>query len=765
MIEIRQQDVKRREDLRLATGKGQYTGDLRPEGMAFMVFVRSPHAHADIMSMEVGAAREAPGVLAVITGEDLRAAGLVDAPGGIAFKRPDGSEGPKDGRPSLVTTRVRHMGEAVVAVVAETRMQAEDAAELVEIEYETLPAVTSAAAVEPGAPAVWEHVPDNIAYHWSGGDAGAVETALASAAHVTRLPMRISRLAVNSMETRNALVVPQDGRLLVHASHQSPFLLKGALEQAGFKEPITVQVGDVGGSFGLKSGYLLEAVPVAHAARLLNRPVIWESTRSEAFLTDDHAREMTSVTEIGFDADHRIVGMRVRIAYQVGAYVASKSGGLVNNMGGFAGPYDIPAIHGHLDAYFSNTNFLAAYRGAGRPEATLFVERALDVAARELGVSRFELRRRNLIPEDKMPYRTALTFEYDCGAFEKVMDKAMALADVDGYEDRRRDSAARGKLRGLGLSNSIELAGGPYGVFAPDIARVALLADGRLRVQPGSMSVGQSFETVFPQIVADRFGVPGESVVYDQGNTDILPYGRGNGGSSATCVGGPAVAEATEALVSELVARAAAVLEVGPEAVTLSEGIFRAEGNRSLTLAELAEATERESDEVAATGEGKFKPAAGTFPNGMHICEVEIDPETGVVEVARYSAVEDIGTVVNPMTADGQIHGGVVQGIGQVLGEEIVYDEDGQLLTGSFMDYQMPRAADVPFFNLAFHPVPTKVNPLGAKGVGEAGTVGALSATMSAVADALAGAGVMQFDMPATPHRVWRAIREAQQAG
>lgn len=762
-IEVKAQNVKRREDLRLATGRGRYTGDIRPDGTLYVAFLRSPYAHARILSISVDDARAADGVHAVYTGADLQAAGLRDVPGGIPYKRPDGTDAPVTPIPPLAVDRVRHSGEAVAAVVADSMQAAIDATEMIEVDFKELPVVSASTARQEGAPVVWDAAPDNIAFRWEVGDGGAVDAAIASAAHVTRLPQHISRLAVCSMEPRNVLVIPQDdGRLRIHAGHQAPFTLRMALETAGFeKGSLVVQVADVGGSFGLKMGHMLEAVVVAHAARRLGRPVIWESTRSEAFLTDDHAREMDVLTEIAFDADQRIIGLRVAVDYQVGSYVIGKSLGLLNNIGGIAGPYDIPALFARIDGVFSNTNTLAAYRGAGRPEATLFVERALDVAARELGVSPIALRRKNLITASQMPYRTALTFEYDCGEFERVMDKAEALADVAGFAARRAQSEARGMLRGLGISNSIEIAGGPFGVYAPDICRVALLADGRLKVQSGSMSVGQSFETVFPQMVADRFGVSIEDVVYDQGNTDALPFGRGNGGSSATCVGGSAVAQASDGLVLDLTARAAEVLDVPADQVTLRDGIFRAEGNRSLTLAELAEALGAEGD-VAAKVEATFKPAAGTFPNGTHICEVEIDPETGRVEILGYAAVEDIGTVLNPATADGQIHGGVVQGIGQVLGEEIVYDAEGQLLTGSYMDYRIPRAADFPFFKLAFHPVPTKVNPLGAKGVGEAGTVGALSASLNAVNDALACAGVRHFDMPATPLRVWDAIQAAR---
>ena len=763
-IEVKQQDVKRLEDVRLLTGKGRYTTDLLPEGTLSLVFLRTPHAHARIERLDVESARGAGGVLAVYTAADLASAGLREVAGGIALKRPDGGPAPKTDIPALAATIVRHVGEAVAAVVARSTAEALDALDLIEVDYETLPVATAENARQPDAPAVWDDAPDNIAFRWQGGNAAAVETAIAAAAHVTRLPMKIARLAVNSMEPRNVVVVPQpDGRLLVHASHQAPFSLRAALEAVGFaKDSVAVEVGDVGGSFGLKVGHMLEAVVAAHAARDLGRPVCWEGTRSEAFLVDDHAREMTSLTEIAFDAGHRITGMRVAVDYAVGSYVIGKSLGLVGNMGGFAGPYDVPAIHAQIDGVFSHTNTLAAYRGAGRPEATLFLERALDAAARELGLDAIELRRRNLIPAAKMPYKTAMTFTYDCGEFDRVMEEAAALADVAGFPARRAEAAARGRLRGLGISNSIEIAGGPFGVYAPDICRVALMSDGRLRVQTGSMSVGQGFETVFAQMVADRFGVGIGDVVYQQGSTEVLPFGRGNGGSSMTCVGGAAVAEAAEDLAGELTLRAATLLGVQPEAVSFADGMFRGPGNRSLTVAELARQSEADDEGVAARAEATFKPEAGTFPNGTHICEVEIDPETGEVAVVGYAAVEDIGTVVNPMTAHGQIQGGVVQGLGQVLGEEIVYSEDGQMLTGSYMDYRMPRAADFPAFKLAFHPVPTAVNPLGAKGVGEAGTVGALSAGLNAVNDALAGVGVRNFDMPASPGRVWTAIEKAK---
>ncbi len=749
------QTAKRVEDRRFVTGAGQYTGDLRPDGLLHVAFVRSPHARAGLSGIDVTAAKAAEGVVAVLTGADLLAAGLTPSPGGFGVGLADGRDATLTARPSLAVDEVRYVGEAVAAVVAHTLSQALDAAEQVDVDYAVADAPPSA---------VWDEAPDNVGFLWRGGDAAATDAALKGAAHVTRQDMTISRVTANPMETRNVLVVPQDdGRLAVHASHQSPFNLREALVAAGFaQDDLHVRIGDVGGSFGLKSGIIPEAVAVAHAARSLGRPVIWESTRSEAFLSDDQARQCEVTGEIGFDETQRIIALRVMVSAHLGAYLSPKSGWTVNNIGGVAGVYDIPAMHVEISGIFSHTAPTAAYRGAGRPEASYIIERLLDLAARELGISPIALRRRNLIAPSAMPYKTALVFTYDCGNFAANMDAAETLADLPGFPARRAEAAQRGKLRGIGLCNCIEAAGGPLARIAPDIARVSLMDDGRLRMQSGTMSVGQGFETVFPQLVADLYGISADRVDYRQGDTDILPFGRGNGGSSGLCVGGPALAEAATTLATKLTTIAAEQLDASVESVTLSEGIFRSStGNRTLTLAEIARTLTPAPDGTAAEGMASFQPTAVTFPNGTHICEVEIDPETGEVRIVAYSAVEDIGRVVNLMLAEGQIHGGVAQGIGQALGERIVYDEDGQLVTGSFMDYQMPRADNLPSLKLGFNEVPTGVNPLGVKGVGEAGTVGALAACMSAVNDALAQAGAPQIDMPATPANVWAALQAA----
>jgi carbon-monoxide dehydrogenase large subunit len=760
------QTQKRREDSRLITGAGHYTTDFHPDGLLHLAFVRSPHAHARVMRIDTAAAEASDGVVAVITGAELVAAGIKPSAGGFRENRPDGQPAPKTDRPALVPDRVRCAGEAVAAVIAETRGQALAAAELVDVEYDDLPAVTSFDALEPGASAVWDEAPDNIAFLYRGGDAAATEAALTSAAHVTRLTLRISRVMANPMETRNAMALPgEDGRLVVHASHQSPHVLRNGLEAEGFeKGSLTVRIGDVGGSFGLKMGTSPEAVVVTHAARRLQRPVLWDSTRIEAFQADDHARELEADVEIGFDADHRIVGLRVRLHGNVGAYVSGKSGWSINNLGGIAGTYDIPAIYAEAYGFFTNTTPTAAYRGAGRPEATYLIERALDVAARELGVSPFDLRRRNLIPPSAMPYKTALTFAYDCGEFAANMDTAAGLADLAGFEARRQEAARRGKLRGLGVCNCIEAAGGPHIGPQPDWARLSLLASGRVLIQSGSTSVGQSHETVFPEMVAGQLGIPADQIDYQMGDTDVLPYGRGNGGSSAMCVGAAAILEATTGLVGKLTDIAAELLDAPADGITFADGLFRSRDvNRTLSLADVAAARPAERG-VVAEEMRKYQPTQVTYPNGTHICEVEIDPETGVVQVVAYSGVEDIGTVVHPMLAEGQVQGGVAQGIGQALGEAIVYDESGQMLSGSFMDYQMPRADNLPSYRLRFLEVPTKVNALGVKGVGEAGTVGGLSAAMNAINDALAPLGIRHLDMPATPSRVWEAIQAARKS-
>jgi aerobic carbon-monoxide dehydrogenase large subunit len=768
MATMQAKSVRRREDLRLLTGQGNYAADAAPPEMTVAIFLRSPYAHARISRIDPAPAREVPGVIAVYTAADLT--DVAPIAGGIGFPRPDGGPAPKTDRPLLATDRVRFVGEPVALVIAETRAAGLEAAEAIAVEYDALPLVTEpVAAMAAGAPAVWDDVPDNIGFLWKRGDADGADAALAGSAHVTSLDFTVSRVTANSMEPRGAWAcIAADGRIELHASHQSPFNLRNGIANGNFQIPptdIRVLPGDVGGSFGMKSGVHLESVLVAWAARRLNRPVRWISDRTEGFLTDEQAREMRISASLGLDADGKFTALKLRWDTNLGAFVSGRSGWGVGNIGGIAGVYIIPFIAAQVCGVLTHTVPTAAYRGAGRPEATYAIERLIDVAARELGISPYELRRRNLIPPTAMPYKTALTFTYDCGEFEGNMREATALADFNTFEQRRAAALKQGKLRGIGLCNCIEVAGGPFLRPAKDLAELRLTEDGRLILRSGSMSVGQGLETTMTQLVADRFGVALEQVVWEGGDTDLLASGKGNGGSGALCIGGSAVTLAVDKVIEKARHIAAELLEAAVVDVEFTNGKFTIAGtDRSVDLASVARAAHDPNhiapgEEGGLVESGEFTPTAVTFPNGTHICEVEIDAETGATEIVRYSAVEELGRILNPMIVAGQIHGGVVQGVGQALGEVIIHDADGQMLTASFMDYQMPRANEYPEFRLATREVPTAANPLGAKGVGEAGTVGALGAAMNAINDALAPLGIRHFDMPATPARVWAAIQ------
>jgi aerobic carbon-monoxide dehydrogenase large subunit len=761
MATLQSRSVRRREDVRLLTGKGNYSADSNPPGLVHAVLVRSHHAHATIDNIDASTARAMPGVVAVFTATDLT--DVAPIPGGIGFPRPDGGPAPKTDRPLLARDRVRFVGEPVAVVLAETTDAGKDAAEAVMVEYRELPLVTDAvAALEPASPKVWDDVPDNIGFLWKRGDAPATDAALKSSAHTARLQFTVSRVTANTMEPRAAWAdIGPDGRIVMHAAHQSPYNLRNGMASGNFNiKPTDIRVltVDVGGSFGMKSGVQAEYALIAWAARKLHRPVRWISDRTEGFLSDEQAREMRITVELGLDANHKFTALRLRWDANLGAYVTGRSGWPVGNIGGTAGVYHIPTMYAESCGILTNTVPTAAYRGAGRPEATYTIERIINIAARELGVSPYELRRINLIPPDAMPYKTALTFTYDCGEFEGNMQKASEMAELDGFEARRAEAKARGRLRGIGLCNCIEVAGGPFLRPARDQATLRLAEDGTLVLRSGSMSVGQGLETAFCQLVAERFGVPIDNVHYEAGDTDLLSGGKGNGGSGALCIGGSAVSLAVDKVIDKARQVAAELLEAAVVDVTFDAGRFTIAGtDRSVSLAEVAHAASIDGNELVESGE--FAPTMVTFPNGTHICEVEIDPDTGATEVVRYSAVEELGYVLNPMLVAGQTHGGVAQGVGQAMAEQIVHDpHSGQMVTASFMDYQMPRADDLPDIRMTTREVPTKANPLGAKGVGEAGTVGAMAAAMNAVNDALAPLGIRHFDMPATPHRVWAAI-------
>jgi carbon-monoxide dehydrogenase large subunit len=767
------QSVMRLEDPRLVQGLGRYSEDWSLPRQAHAVVVRSPHAHADIRSIDTAAARAAPGVVAVFIGADLVADGVGTLPTDRLRKRRDGSPAFPTPRAALAHRRARHVGDPVALVVAETREQAIDAAELVAVDYAARPAVADAAdALRPGAPAVWDEAADNVAFLWEAGSREAVARAFEGAAHVTRLDFVVTRVAAAPLEPRAATGEwdRRAGRYTLYTGIQGPHIVRGLLADI-LKVPhsqMRVVTAEVGGSFGMRNGVYPEMVLVLWAARRLGRPVKWASHRREGFVSDEAGRDNVSTAELALDANGKFLGLRVGIALNVGAYLTQRSAGPgTNNVGGLAGVYTTPAIHVQTTGVFTNTTPTGPYRGAGRPEATYAIERVIDVAAGELKIDPLELRRRNLIPSTAMPFKTGLVFTYDCGDFARGMGMALSLADQAGFETRRAEARQRGKLRGLGIANPIEVAGGPYSGPNPDTARVCVNADGSVTLYTGSTSMGQGNETAFAQIVADRLGVSPERIQVLWGDSDLLGAGRGNGGSGALTVGGSAVVRATEKIIERGRRIAAHLLEAATEDVVFRDGRFLVAGtDKGVALAAVARTAYQPRQMPAGMETGfsetaAFAAPAVTFPNGCQVCEVEIDPETGVVSIVRHTVVDDVGTMINPMLVKGQIHGGVVQGLGQGLFEVLAYDrETAQLLAGSFMDYAMPRADDVPAFEVDSFEVPTKINPLGAKGVGEAGTVGALPALLNAINDALAPLGVRHLDMPVTPERVWRAIRE-----
>jgi aerobic carbon-monoxide dehydrogenase large subunit len=767
------QSVSRVEDPRLVQGLGRYSDDVNLPRQAYAVVVRSPHAHARIAAIETAAARQSPGALAVLTGADLAADGVGHLPTDATRKRRDGSPAFTPPRPALARDRVRHVGDPVALVVAASPEAAADAADLVVVDYAPLPAVTGAErATRPGAPAVWDEAPDNVAFVWEAGSRDTVARAFAQAAHVTHLDFVVTRVAAAPLEPRAAVgdFDRRSGRYTLYTGIQGPHGLRAQLAEQIFRVPygqVRVVTDEVGGSFGMRSGMYPELVLVLWAAKRLGRPVKWTSTRREGFVSDEPGRDNVSAAELALDARGRFLALRVALKVDIGAYLTPRSAGpATNNVGGLAGTYTTPAIHIESTGVYTNTTPTGPYRGAGRPEATYAIERVIDVAARELGIDPIELRRRNLIPPSAMPFKTGLVFTYDCGEFERVMTMALTQSDRAGFERRRAEARARGKLLGLGLANPIEVAGGPYTSVNPDTAELRINPDGSVSLFAGTTSMGQGNETAFAQIVSDRLGVPPERIQVFWGDSDALGAGRGNGGSGAISVGGAAVLRATERVVERGRRLAAHLLEAAAEDVTLRDGRFVVAGtDRDVAWSRVARAAYQRTQpaglEPGFSETATFTPPSVTFPNGCHVCEVEIDPDTGAVRVVRYTVVDDVGRMINPLLVKGQIHGGAVQGLGQGLAEVLAYDEAGQVLAGSFMDYAMPRADDVPSFDVDAYEVPTRVNPLGAKGVGEAGTVGALPALLNAVNDALAPLGVRHLDMPVSPERVWQAIRGA----
>ncbi|MBS0219918.1 MAG: xanthine dehydrogenase family protein molybdopterin-binding subunit [Proteobacteria bacterium] len=767
------QPVTRFEDTRLLRGRGRFQDDVNMPHQAYCVFVRSPHAHARIRAIDVDAAAAAPGVVAVYTGKDYLADGLGMPKANMPRKKADGSPMFAPQRPALIVDRVRYVGDPVAMVIANSLAEAKDAAELVEVDYEPLPSVTSTAdAARPGAPRVWDENPDNISHLYERGDKAATEAAFARAHRIVKRRYVITRVHAQYMEPRGAIGTYDEGedRFTLYADVNYPHRVRNMLANQVFKVPeskVRVVCQDVGGGFGLKGWQYVEHRLTLWAARKLERPVKWTCERSEVLMADEHGRDNIGEIELALDADGKFLAVRVHMDANIGAYVASDRQLLTpfGNIGTVLGVYDIPAAYAAINGVLSNTPPTAPYRGAGRPEAIYLIERVIEAAAAELGIDAIELRRRNIIPTTKLPLKTALGPYYDCGDFEKNMEMALEAADQAGFAARRKESQQRGKLRGFGLANAIEQAAGP----APEYAEIRFNPSGTVMVLLGTKTHGQGHDTMFKQILHEKLGIDPRDVHYIDGDTDRVAFGMGSNGSRSMVSGGGALVGAAAKIIERGRKLAAHLLEASAADIQFADNKFTVAGtDRGLTLKQVAMASFQPARlprgmEPGFFEQATFAPPRDTFPNSCHICEVEVDPNTGVVDLLRYLVVDDVGTVINPLTLKGQIHGGVAQGAGQILTEQVVYEPgSGQLLSASFMDYGMPRADTMCNIEVISNPTPTDSNPLGAKGAGEAGCVGALPAVMIAIMNALAPLGVTELDMPATPERVWQAIEQAR---
>ncbi len=766
------QPVRRFEDVRLLTGKGRFQDDRLVPGAAWAVFLRSPHAHAAIRGIDTAAAKAAPGVLAVYTGADYAADGLGVPKASMPRKKRDGSPMFAPQRPVLVMERARFVGDAVAMVVAETLAQAKDAAELIEVDWQPLPAVTDVQeAARPDAPRLYDENPDNISHTVERGDKAKTDAAFAAAAHVVTRTYVITRVHAQFMEPRGSIGTwdPAEERFTLYSDVNYPHRVRNMLANMVFKIPeskVRVVAEDVGGGFGTKGWQSPDNRLTLWAARRLGRPVKWRCERSEALLADEHGRDNVGEISLAFDAQGRLLGLRLHVLANIGAYVGSDRQ-LLTPFGQIVtvtGVYDVPAAHCVVDGVLSNTSPTAPYRGAGRPEAIYLIERAMQDAAGQIGIDPIELRRRNMIPPGKLPYKAPLGPLYDVGDFAANLDAAIAAADVAGFASRAAESRARGRLRGIGIANAIEQAAGP----APEYAEIRFNPSGTAMLMIGTKTHGQGHETAFKQILHQQLGIAPGDVQFIEGDTDRVAFGMGSNGSRSMVTGGAAVVHAAAKIIEKGRRIAAHLLEAAVEDVEFAEGGFRVAGtDRALSLKQVATAAFQparlpEGMEPGLYENATYNAKQDTFPTSCHVAEVEIDPDTGETQLKRYSVVDDVGTVINPLTLKGQIHGGVAQGVGQILMERVVHDADGQLLTASFMDYAMPHADTLCSMEVVTRPVPTPSNPLGAKGAGEAGCVGAMPAVMLAVMDALKPLGVTQLDMPATPDRVWRAIRDAQ---
>ena len=764
------QPVRRSEDPKLVRGEGCYTDDICRPGQAYAVMVRSRDAHGTIRSIDTAAAKAMPGVLAVYTAADLSGYGPLKC--NMPLKSRDGSPIRYTPRPALTGDKVRFVGDPVACVIAETVAQAKDGAEAVVIDIEPLsPVLKPADAVKPGAPLVFDGVPNNIALDYHYGDAAKVADAFAKAKHVTRLETSNQRMVVNAMEPRAAIgeYDAATAKWTLYSSSQGVHGMKTSLMDIlnAPADKVRVVTGQVGGSFGMKAAVYPEYVCLLHGARMLGRPVKWTDERSGSFVSDHHGRAQDMVVEIAFDENAHILAMRLTGYGDMGGYLAQfgpllPTGNQVKNI---ASIYRTPLIEVATKCVFTNTTFVSAYRGAGRPEGNYYVERTLDVAASELGIDRIDLRKRNMIRKSDLPFKAASDMTYDCGDFLGVLKQALDAADYAGFKKRKRESKKRGLLRGFGIGCYLEVTAAP----GKELGAIHFEPDGTVTIITGTLDFGMGHATAYAQILTDLLGVPFDSIRMVEGDSDRMAFGGGSGGSRSVMFVGAALTESAAIVIERGKQIASHVLEASPSDIEFKAGRFVIAGtDRSIGLLELASRlrggiklpegapSSLDVDHVVKD------PVPSAFPNGCHIAEVEIDPETGATQVVSYSAVNDLGTVVNPLLVEGQIQGGVVQGLGQVLLEQAIYDTDGQLVTGSFMDYAMPRAHNAPMISVASHPVPTKSNPLGAKGCGEAGTSGGLPSVANAVIDALSDYGIHHLEMPMTPARIWQAIQTAK---
>ena len=762
--------VRRKEDDRLVRGKGKYTDDFTLPNQAYAWMVRSSHAHGIIKRIEISGAKAMPGVLGVWTGADLASANYNPFICGLPLKSRDGSPLLQTNRPALATDKVRFVGDPLAVVVAETAAQARDAAEAVEVDIEPLPAVTNAAeAAKPGAPQLYEHIPNNVALDYHYGDTAKVDATFASTAHVTKLDIVNNRVAVVPMEPRTALASFDEAaeRYTLQVPTQGVAGNKAMLARILNVPPEKVRVltANVGGSFGMKNVNYPEYTCILHAAKTLGRPVKWTDERSNSFLSDSQGRSQLIHAELALDAEGKFLAVRISGFGNLGAYITGVAPvPLSVNIGrNLASVYHTPLLTVDIKTVLTNTTLMGAYRGAGRPEANYYMERLIDRAADEMGINRVTLRKKNFIKPAQLPFAAASGMTYDSGDFAGVFNKALEISDFANFAKRKKESRRCGKLRGIAVGSYLEVTAPPSG----ELGKISFLPDGTVKLTTGTLDYGQGHATPFAQVLAAQLGVSFENIALEQNDSDAVRFGNGTGGSRSITATGTAIVESSALVIAKGKQAAAHLMEASEADIEFEGGRFTIAGtDRSIGIMELAERLRegKMPDGVPASldVDHATKDTPSTFPNGCHVAEVEIDPDTGVVQVVRYTGVNDFGTIVNPMLVAGQLHGGVAQGIGQALMEEVCYDASGQPVTGSFMDYALPRAGDVPLMEVGDHPSPAKSNPLGTKGCGEAGCAGSLVCIVNAVLDALSEYGIKQIDMPLTPERVWRAIQNGK---